>query len=164
LKHLDRLTNEGFASAFNEFKNVNHGGLISVDLTKCIELSDEAVYELLKHSCHTLVELSLNSLDRMTKEFLLQICTDDFHPSKQSLKRRIEEEASEEKFYEQITLPLLTTFDFGFVRAVDDEVLLHIGELCPKLSILEVYGDNRCTSRAKFREGILVIGRQNDEI
>jgi len=164
LKHLDRLTDEGFASAFQEFKNVNHGGLISVDLTKCVELGDEAVYELFKHSSHTLVELVLNSVDRITKEFLLQICTDDFHPSKQSLKRRIEEESSEEKFYEQITLPLLTTFDFGFVRAVDDEVLLYIGELCPRLSILEVYGDNRCTSRAKFREGILVIGRQNDEI
>lgn len=165
LKHLYNLSNDGFSQAFESFAKVNNGNLTSVDLTKCVGLADEAVYSLLHTSSNSLIELNLNSIDKITKDFLLQICTDDLHPSKIAALRRIEEnEETTELYYEHIKLPLLTTCDMGFVRAVDDEILSQFSHLCPKLSILEVYGDNRCTSRANYRDGLLVIGRQNDEI
>lgn len=164
LKNLNNLTNDGFSQAFDQFAKINQG-LTTVDFTKCVGLADEAVYSLLRNWASSLVELNLNSIDSLTKDFLLQICTDDLHPSKVAALQRIEEnEESEELYYEHIKLPLLTTCDMGFVRAVDDEILCQLSNLCPKLSILEVYGDNKCTSRANFRDGLLVIGRQNDEL
>lgn len=167
---LDQITDDGFALAFEEYSKVNGGGLLNVNLCKVTGLGDKAVYALFKNSCSTLVELNLNSLYKLSKEFLYQVFTDDHNVYKKKLQHRIDNgESSGETepplvLYNQTRLTLLTTLDIGFVRAVDDEILKLIGESCPKLSVLEVYGDNRCTSRAKFREGLMVIGRQNDEI
>lgn len=169
LKFLDKLSDEGFAAAFKEYHNINLGGLISVDLTKCINLGNDAIFELLKHSYNTLVELNLNSLYGITTEFLIQIFLDNNHPYKKELRRKIEEsnegnpsDLDDLKYYENISLPLLTMLDVGFVRAVDDEVLHLISKCCTKLSIIEVYGDNHCTLKAKLGSKIVVVGRQND--
>ena len=125
-------------------------------------IGDEAVYELFQHSSHTLVELSINSLHLITNDFLHQVFTEDLHQFKKKLREL--EENNSRKYYKHIGFPLLTYFDVGFVRAVDNEVLELIGESCPQLKVIEVYGDNRCTSRARFRNGLMVIGRQSDEI
>lgn len=177
MKLLDQLTDEGFAAAFREYSNVNSGGLINVQLTKCTGLGNNAIYSLLHYSAQTLVELSLNSIYNVDKDFLFQIFTDDYHPLKKSLKdsientsRHIEDHSSDEgnddtgmtKFYSKINFPLLTTLDIGFVRAVDDEILNFISDNCSKLTILETYGNNRCTLRANVRNDLMVIGRQND--
>ncbi|RCK54682.1 DNA repair protein RAD7 [Candida viswanathii] len=165
LQHLDQITNEGFVEAFKEYGKTNQGGLIEVYLTKCVELGDEAIYHLLKHSGHTLVELSINSIHLITKDFLSQVFTEDQHQFKKKLQEQNEDdENGVKKYYDHVTLPLLTYFDVGFVRAVDNEVLELIGESCPQLKVIEVYGDNRCTSRARVRNGLMVIGRQSDEI
>ena len=163
MKNLDQVSNEGFAEAFNAFSKVNAGGLIEVNLMKCTDLGDEAIYALLNHSCHTLVELSINSLHRITSDFLSQILTDDNHQFKKQLKERHSEDLTV-KFYHQVPLLLLTYLDASFVRAVDNEILSLIGDSCPKLQIIEVYGDNRCNGRASVKEGLMVIGRQTDEI
>lgn len=176
MKLLDQLSDASFAESFSEYSKVNSGGLISVQLTKCTGLGNDAIYSILRHSASTLVELNLNSVYKIDKEFMFQIFTDDLHPRKMALKKTIEEstglntnggseESGEEKiprFYVKINLPLLTTLDIGFVRAVDDEILNFISENCTKLSILEVYGNNRCTLRANIRKDLMVIGRQND--
>lgn len=177
MKLLDQLSDEGFAAAFRTYSKVNSGGLISVQLTKCINLGNNAIYSLLHYSAQTLVELSLNSIYNLDKDFLFQIFTDDFHPLKKSLKEDIENasqrieldrpdednnERSKAKFYSKISFPLLTTLDIGFVRAVDDEILNFISDNCSKLTILETYGNNRCTLRANVRNDLMVIGRQND--
>ncbi|KAG7665509.1 RAD7 [[Candida] subhashii] len=169
LKQLDQISNQGFATAFEEYSKVNAGGLLEVDLTKCTELGDEAIYELLNHSCHTLVELSLNSLYKLSKNFLSQIFTPDSHPFKKAIKKKLENpdddgEAGEGGYYHHINLHLLTYLDAGFVRSIDNELLSLIGKSCPKLQVLEIYGNNRCTARAKIRDGLMVIGRQTDEI
>ncbi|KAI5954152.1 RAD7 [Candida margitis] len=163
MKNLDQVSNEGFATAFNQFSKVNAGGLIEVNLMKCTDLGDEAVYALLNHSCHTLVELSINSLHRITSDFLSQIFTDDKHQFKKKLRERHEED-SNVKYYQQVPLILLTYLDASFVRAVDNEILSLIGGSCPQLQIIEVYGDNRCNGKASFRDGLMVIGRQSDDI
>lgn len=165
IQNLDQISDDGFAQALKEYLKVNVGGLLEVYLTKCIGLGDKAIYELFKHSGHTLVELSINSLDLLTKNFLSQVFTEDLHQFKKRLLQQLEESQDEEvEYYNHIRLPLLTYLDLGFVRAVDNELLSLIGESCPQLKIIEVYGDNRCTSKARIRPGLMVIGRQSDEI
>ncbi|CAN3377242.1 hypothetical protein DIURU_003507 [Diutina rugosa] len=148
LKGLDLITDYGMADFFKGWSN---GGLIEADFTKCITVADDGAYELWRHSGRTLVELSLNSVP-MSKDFLLEAFTSNSHPSK-----------TEGYKYSQVSLPLLTKLDLGFVRAVDDEVLKLLEDVAPKLSIVEVYGDNRVTNRAELAPGTLLIGRQLDQ-
>lgn len=110
-------------------------GLNEVYLRKCFSLGDEGIIEFLLHSAQSLVELSINSIKDLTVDtFQIMKC------------------------------PNLTYLDTGFVRAVDDDVLELIGKNCPQLKVLDTYGNNRCTSGAKIREGLKVIGRQSDTI
>ena len=145
---LDQVSNEGFSAAFDDYSKVNSGGLIGVNLRKCGLLANEAVYSLLKHSGKTLVELNLNSLRLLTKDLLIDVL----------LPRKVDQDSP----FDPLELPLLTTLDIGFVRVVDNMVLLLLGQKCPKLAILEIYGDNRCTKQANVRSDLLVIGRQSD--
>lgn len=154
MKDLDQVTEEADFSKFNEI----NGGLISLDLTKCVELDEKSVYSLLKQSSSTLVELSVNSLDRLSKNFLWQILTDDLDEAKKSFNS----DDQETPFYSGLAFPLLTTLNIGFVRSVDDQILNLLSKNCPKLKILEVFGNNRCTHKAKTREDLIIIGRQGD--
>ncbi|KAI3405764.2 RAD7 [Candida oxycetoniae] len=163
MKNLDQVSNDGFAEAFHQFSKINAGGLLEVNLMKCSNLGDGAIYSLLDHSCHTLVELSINSLYKVTKDFLSQIFTSDKHQYKAALKKKSQEEGNI-AYYHHVRLPLLTYLDSSFVRAVDNEILSLIGNSCPKLQIIEVYGNNRCNGRASFNEGLMVIGRQTDDL
>lgn len=170
MRHLDQLTNEGFAEGLNEFSVINSGGLVTVDLTKCRGLGDDAMYALFNHSSLTLVDLSLNSLDNLSKDFLMQIMTNDASKTKRLLKQAIEDGVNDnvendediQRYYNQIEFPLLTRLDVGFVRSFDDEVAVKFGDSCSRLTILEVFGDNKCTGRAKVRPDLLLIGRQGD--
>lgn len=166
LDSLDQLTDEGFATAFKLYGSVNHGGLTNVLLSNCVGLGDEAIYALFQHSGPTLIELNTNSVYNLSKETLLQMFTDDLHPSKVQLKEQLEENTLPPTtlYFPQVHLLLLTTWDIGFVRSVDDEVLKAISDKCSKLQILEVYGNNRCSSRAVTRDGVLLLGRQSDSI
>ncbi|CAK9435451.1 uncharacterized protein LODBEIA_P01780 [Lodderomyces beijingensis] len=163
MANLDQVSNAGFAEAFDNFAKVNAGGLLEVNLTKCTALGDRAVYALLNHSCQTLVELSINSLYKVSKDFLSQILTSDTHQYKVLLKEKAQKDESV-TFFHHVQLPLLTYLDASFVRAVDNEILTLIGDSCPKLQIIEVYGDNRCNGKALFDEGLMVIGRQSDDL
>lgn len=110
-------------------------GLNEVYLTKCFSLGDEGIIEMLLHSNQSLVELSINSIKDLTvSTFQIMKC------------------------------PNLTYLDVGFVRSCDDIVLELLGESCPQLKVIDCYGDNRCTSQAKIRPGLKVIGRQSDTI
>lgn len=170
MRGLELVTSEGFSEGFDEFKEINTGGLVTVDLTKCLDLNDEAIHRLLQHSGNTLIDLSLNSLDRLTKSFLTQIFMRDESSAKMAIKKAIEEgvnnevedEGDRQQFFSFIELPLLTRLDIGFVRSFDDETARLFSEGCPKLRILEVFGDNRCTARARVRPDLLIIGRQGD--
>lgn len=169
VKHLD----------FSKFSN---GGLNSINLSKCIDLDDMSVYSILAHSCETVVELSLNSIE-VSKDLLWQIFTPDDDELKQRYSHESDEnsdnsdnsddensvddsdndeESPEPVFYRQLKFPNLTTLDLGFVRAVDDQILHLLSENCGKLKYLEVFGNNRCTHEAKVRKDLIIIGRQGD--
>lgn len=164
LKNLDQIKDF-------DFTNFKNNGLISLNLYKCVELSEASVYSILKHSCSTLVELCLNSVP-VSKNFWWQI----FTPNNDELKKRYlksdsddesenddeDDDESPKAFYDELSFPNLTSLDLGFVRSVDDQVLNLISKKCPKLKVLEVFGDNRCTFGAKVREDLIIIGRQGD--
>lgn len=171
MKNVSQVSDDGFVAAMTEFSSINSGGLVTVDFTKCTGLGDRAIHALLTHSGHTLVELSLNSLDLLSKSFLLQILTDNNAAWKVAIQQAIKdgvndaaEAGQKQAFYSSVALPLLTRLDIGFVRSFDDEVAEKFSDECAKLNILEVYGDNKCTSKAKLRLDILVIGRQGDAV
>ncbi|KAM9937483.1 hypothetical protein OXX80_002989 [Metschnikowia pulcherrima] len=171
MRNLELLTDEGFSEAWSEFSMINYGGLVNVDLTKCTSLGDRAVHAILAHSANTLVELSLNSLNKLSKGFWMSTLTEDFDASKKAAKKNENanvsadtEDGTESEIFNKVALPLLTKLDVGFVRSFDDEVAEKISQECAKLAILEVFGNNRCTSKAHTRPELLVIGRQGEDI
>ncbi|EGV60804.1 UV-damaged DNA-binding protein rad7 [Yamadazyma tenuis] len=158
MKGLDQINEEANFKGFNEI----NGGLISLDLNKCIEMTEAVIYDILKQSCTTLVELNLNSLDNLSKNFFWQVLTDDYEELKVNFKENNADDSL--TFYSGLSFPLLTTLNVGFVRSIDDQILNLLSKKCPKLKILEVFGDNRCTYKAKTRSDMIIIGRQGDAI
>lgn len=63
-----------------------------------------------------------------------------------------------------LACPNLTYIDLGFVRCVNDSIIQMLGEQNPKLTVIDVFGDNLVTENAKTRPGLTLIGRQSDSI
>lgn len=137
LSDLDQIDDDGLFPLFKDWE-IN-GGLTDISLQRCISLTDKSIYQMLAHSSDTLVQLNLNSVKNITKILF-------------------------SKLSRNLTLPLLSYLDIGFVRSVDDSVLAILSRICPTLEILEVYGNNRCTDKALVRENLTILGRQTDSI
>lgn len=137
LVDLDQLDNNGLNELFDNWQ-IN-GGLTDINFERCILLDDNSIFKVLQHSSETLVQLNLNSVKNIDKGLFARLSR-------------------------SVTFPLLTSLDLGFVRSVDDSVLAILSRICPKLEILEIYGNNRCTDKALFRDTLTVIGRQTDSI
>lgn len=135
LSELDQITDDGVSELFNSW-TINPG-LLELNLSRCIQLTDVSISMALTHSCESLVELNLNSVKGLTNSLFKKV------------SRTLE-------------FPLLTNWNLGFVRCVDDSTLAIISRICPSLSILEVYGNNKCTNNAITRKGLTIIGRQSD--
>lgn len=135
LGELDQITDNGVSELFNDW-SIN-SGLLEINLSRCIQLTDASILKALNHSRESLVELNLNSVNDITNTLF------------KKLSRSLE-------------LPLLTNWNLSFVRCVDDSTLAIISRICPSLSILEVYGNNKCTNNAITRNGLTIIGRQSD--
>ncbi|GME68278.1 unnamed protein product [Ambrosiozyma monospora] len=112
---------------------------MDVNFSRCLQITDDGMFAFLEHSSQTIVELNLNSVKELTKGLFT-------------------------KLSRKLYFPLLTTLDIGFVRSVDDSVLSILSRVAPKLKILEVYGDNKCTPKALVRDDLRIIGRENDSI
>lgn len=134
---LDQIDDTGMMSLFENW-DIN-GGLTDICLERCFSLGDKSIYTMLSHSSQTLVQLNLNSVKEISKVMFSRLSRN-------------------------IIFPLLTNLDIGFVRSVDDSVLAILSRICPKLEILEVYGNNRCTEKALVKDSLTVIGRQTDSI
>ncbi|CDK30014.1 unnamed protein product [Kuraishia capsulata CBS 1993] len=132
---LDQITDDGASQLFTDW-DINDG-LMEVSLRRCTALTDAGVYPMLEHSRSTLIELNLNSVYGITTQM--------FQDWSRNLK-----------------LGLLTSLDIGFVQSVNDKAVSILGRVCPKLTILEVYGCNNCTQEATVRSGLRLIGRQTD--
>ncbi|VEU24389.1 DEKNAAC105565 [Brettanomyces naardenensis] len=137
LNQLDQITDNGMTQLFTDW-NIN-GGLMDLNLSRCVSLTDASIYKALEHSSQTLVELNLNSLSGISRKMFLRLSRN-------------------------IRFPLLTSVDIGFVRSVDDSALAIWSRIAPRLSILEVYGNSRCTDKAIVRADLRIIGREADSI
>lgn len=137
---LQKLTLSNFNltnSNFAEvFKNWSNNGLMELDLSGNILLDDESVLAVVTHSKNSLIKLNLNSCKSLTPLFWKKL------PQ----------------------LPLLTIFDCGFVRSMNNTALRTVMKNCPSLAVIEVYGNNKCNDITIERENLKIIGREIDTI
>ncbi|EJS43046.1 rad7p [Saccharomyces arboricola H-6] len=118
------------------FSKVELNKLTKCSFRRCLQLGDMAIIELLLNDAKdSLRSLGLNSLKELTREAFITLAC-----------------------------PNLTYIDLGFVRCVDDSVIQLLGEQNPKLTVIDVFGDNLVTEKAKTRPGLTLIGRQSDSI
>lgn len=91
MKGLELITNEGMRDAFVELSEINYGGLLSIDLTKCTNVGNEGIEAVFKHSGKTLIDISINSVNNLTNSCLLQLFTDDSDESKLKIQKAIDD-------------------------------------------------------------------------
>lgn len=108
-KNLGELLPTGVAELFSE-DWVNQKGMVRINICRCIQLDDQALEAIIRHSGKTLTKLDMNSVDQVTE---------------QSLKLLAE------------SLPYLSELDVSFVRMVSSQadigVRLHGTDRCPRI-------------------------------
>lgn len=110
-----------------------NSGLSHLNLSRIVNLSDEALHAVLEHSGTNLEVLNLNSCGKLTDVGL------------GALGRG---------------LGRLEEIDLGFIGAVNDSVLEDLGRSCKALKIIKVWGVLRCTGCASLPAGLQVVGVQ----
>ncbi|KAG0340880.1 hypothetical protein BG004_006237 [Podila humilis] len=132
LAGCEEFTDEGMAALFTDWKH--NRGLNYLNLGKCVSLGDEALKAVVNHSYDMLEDLSINSLEELTKESLGELA-------------RCE---------------ILVNLDASWVRALDDDVMETLVQSNLKLAQVTVWGAHRLTECCPTRKGMRVIGREGD--
>ncbi|CCD23153.1 UV-damaged DNA-binding protein RAD7 NDAI_0B01190 [Naumovozyma dairenensis CBS 421] len=118
------------------FSEISLPHLVKCSLKRCLQVGDAAIIELmLNKGQQSLKELSLNSLKELTCEAFISLSCEN-----------------------------LQSLDLGFVRCVDDKVIEEISSRNPNLELIDVFGDNLVTEKAKIKQRLVLIGRQSDSI
>ncbi|CCF60061.1 hypothetical protein KAFR_0I02820 [Kazachstania africana CBS 2517] len=133
---LDDLDQVTADSLVYFFSQVSLPCLEICSLRRCEKVGDMAIVELFLNAAKdSLKSLHLNSMKELTKEA-----------------------------FNVLNCPNLEYIDLGFVRCVDNHVVELLGNNNPKLKLMDVFGDNLVTEKAKIRDRLTVIGRQSDSI
>lgn len=133
---LEELNSISTDSLMYFFNAVPLPNLKHCSLKRCSQIGDMAVIELLLNDAKESLEyLNLNSIKALTKESILMM-----------------------------SCPKLTHLDVSFVRCVDDGVVEKVGSQNPSLKLMEVFGDNLITRKAKLSLGLTLTGRESDTI
>ena len=111
---LDRITDDVVVQGFHSWHA--NLGLTTLDLTRCVGIKDAGVQAILAHSGASLETLSLNSLDYLTRD---------------TFKLFVDEESN--------VGGELVELDVGFVRCVNDDVILGLSRCCKVLRSLKVW-------------------------
>lgn len=117
LRNLGEVLPTGIAELFGS-DWVNTRGMIRLNLHRCIQLDDQALEAVIKHSGHSLTRLDLNSVDGLTEVGLRYLAENS---------------------------PLLVELDISFVRQLDDFLLKHLLDHLPEIKKVSIYGNNRVT-------------------
>jgi DNA repair protein RAD7 len=110
---LDRITDEAVVQGFTFWRE--NKGLLTLNLTRCVGIKDSGVQAILTHSGASLEVLSLNSLDELTQDTF-----DVFLSGENNVGRELVE------------------LDVGFVRCVNDFIVLGLSTGCKSLRTLTV--------------------------
>ncbi|EPQ32299.1 uncharacterized protein PFL1_00495 [Pseudozyma flocculosa PF-1] len=134
---LEKVTSEAMVTLFKTMpRHTSDDGEVSgirrLCLDRMLELGDEVLPALLEHSGPDLVELSLNSVDKLTGKGLALLAK---------------------------SCPNLEKLDLGFCRSVDDAVLDEICNGCKKLRVVYVFGCNRVSDFAKS-DRVKIVGKE----
>lgn len=132
LKNLGEILPTGIMELFNE-DWVNKKGFARISLNRCIQLDDEALTAIIKHSGTSLLKLDLNSVDGVREAGLKLLGT---------------------------SCPLLSELDISFVRETDDFLLKHLLDNLPSLKKISIYGNNRISDLCPSKAGVRVHGHE----
>ncbi|KAK9893450.1 RNI-like protein [Cystobasidium minutum MCA 4210] len=132
LKNLTELLPTGIAELFGE-DWVNTKGMVRISLHRCIQLDDQALEAVVKHSGHSLVKLDLNSVDGVREKGLKYLAEN---------------------------APELTELDVSFVREIDDFLLKHFLDKLPALKKIFIYGNNRISDLCPQKAGVRIHGHE----
>lgn len=147
LSHCEKIEGDALTILFDVFSARGDAGLEKLVLRRCIQTSDEALHAVIAHSGHSLVQLDLNSCDKLSKDAL------------KSLAR-----APETVEGEHGGCPLLEKLDLGFVRATDDDTLTTVVDGTKKLQELKVFGDNKLTDMIASTPRCRIIGLEKQAL
>ncbi|KAG2223060.1 hypothetical protein INT45_008261 [Circinella minor] len=159
LRGCERITSEGIQKLFNEWNQFlqdneekeneehdgDHGipviqkknqGLIRLNVSRVLDLDDDALKAILMHSSKTLEKLNLHSLDKISARGLEMIA------GKYSLDDG--NTMSGMKACEK-----LKKLNCGFIRSMDDLVLKLLIEKCISLERIDVWGCNQVKKKEK---------------
>ncbi|QLQ79901.1 hypothetical protein HG537_0C05490 [Torulaspora globosa] len=105
-------------------------------LKRCTQIEGNALIELFSNPAKDSLEyLNINSLNKLSKEV-----------------------------FANLLCPNLRHLDVSFVRAVDDLIVEQVATANPNLRLMEVFGNNLVTGRAKFPHTLTVTGRESDTL
>lgn len=131
LTELELVGNDDIKALFTNWGK--NRGLHELRMSRLIELQDDALIAVVKHSGQTLEVLEVNSCHDFTKAGMLEALG--------YCKR-------------------LRVFDAGFVRSVDDDVVLKMQDVGVKK--LEVWGCTKVTECVDIASGVSLVGREAD--
>ena len=132
LRNLGELLPTGIAELFS-YDWVNKKGFVRLNLHRCIQLDDDGLIAIVKHSGATLLRLNVNSVDGLREK---------------SLKMLAE------------NAPNLTDLDVSFVREIDDFLLKHFLDNLSSLKRISIFGDNRISDLCPSKIGVKIHGHE----
>lgn len=131
LTQCELITSEGVQKLFRGWKEKEKSGLDCLDLSRCLQVDDQALKEIVRHSHKTLKYINLHSLDNITANGLEVL-------------------AGAGEGFEGIGCTSLHQANFGFVRAMDNFVLKELIDNCPHLQEIRVHGCYQVNSAFKI--------------
>ncbi|CAO3645148.1 unnamed protein product [Mucor fragilis] len=136
LEQCDQLTSPAMVMFLDQWQAK---GLTHLDISRCTKFDDTVLEAVLRHSGKTLEFLNLNSLIELTAAPLELIAGNDTN----------------------LTPCLaLTHLDCGFVRSMDDYVLMKLIKHCTSLRDVQVWGCHLLTESVPSKPDLRISGRE----
>lgn len=136
LEQCDQLTSPAMVEFLDQWQAK---GLTHLDISRCTKFDDTVLQAVLRHSGHSLEYLNLHSLIELTAAPLELIAGNDA---------------------ELGPCLSLTHLDCGFVRSMDDYVLMKLIRHCTSLRDIQVWGCHMLTESVPSKPGLRISGRE----
>ncbi|GAN06347.1 rad7-like protein rhp7 [Mucor ambiguus] len=136
LEQCDQLTSPAMVEFLEQWQAK---GLTHLDISSCTKFDDTVLEAVLRHSGKSLEYLNLHSLIELTAAHLELIAGNDA---------------------DLTPCVSLTHLDCGFVRSMDDYVLMKLIKHCTSLRNIQVWGCHMLTESVPSKPGLRISGRE----
>lgn len=148
LANIDQLTDEVMADLFSTWSEnlskLKSGPLMtSINLERCIGLSDESISAMLDFVHPSIVTLNISALPDVSEAAFAV-----------ALINHTNEDGSIKEYF-----PYLESISVNFVQSFNNEVVQKLTEAAPHLEFVEVFGVSNVNKDCSVRPGVKLIGR-----